>query len=84
MKTFVQIVDTSNGNYQHALIDEPIKEGYEVANAVAHLVGHVKIDWNSDFIHKDLVNTPRLMTGIISETNKVVNIICYSDAIPFK
>ena len=84
MKVFVQIVDTSNGNYQHALIDEPVKADFEVANAIAHLVGHVKVEWNSDFIHKDLVNKPRLMTGIVSETNKIINIVCYEESVSSK
>lgn len=84
MKTFVQIVDTLNGNYQHALIDEPIKEGYEAANAVAHLVGHVKVDWNKSVVLENLKNSPNVMTGVISDTNKIVTIIYYSDEIPFK
>ena len=78
MKTFVQIVDTSNGNYQHALIDEPIKEGYEAANAVAHLVGHVKVDWNQPLVLEDLKHSPNIMTGVISDTNKIVTIIYYT------
>ena len=81
MKTFVQIVDTSNGNYQHALIDEPIKEGYEAANAVAHLVGHAKIDWNKPTVLEDLKHSPNIITGVISDTNKIVTVIYYSDGI---
>lgn len=81
MKTFVQIVDTSNGTYQHALIDEYIKEGYEAANAVAHLVGHVKIDWNKPIILEDLKNSPNIITGVISDTNKIVTVVYYSDGI---
>lgn len=84
MKTFVQIVDTSNGNYQHALIDEPIIDGYEVINAIAHLVGHIKIDWYFDLKLESLKNKPCTMTGIISETNKIVTVTYYSDEIPLK
>lgn len=79
MKVFVQIVDTSNGNCQHALIDEPIKEGYEAANAVAHLVGHVKIDWNKPLVLEDLKNSPNVITGVISDTNKIVTVIYYTE-----
>ena len=79
MKTFVQIVDTSNGNYQHALIDEPIKEGHEATNAVAHLVGHVKVDWNKPVVLEDLKNSPNVITGVISDTNKIVTVIYYSE-----
>lgn len=77
MKTFVQIVDTLNGNCQHALIDEPIQEGYEAANAVAHLVGHVKVDWNQPLILENLKNSPNIITGVISDTNKIVTVIYY-------
>lgn len=79
MKVFVQIVDTKTGKYEHAMIDEPVVKGQEVSNALSHLIGKALIEWNSDFIHKDLVNTPRLMTGIICDTNKVLNIVCYEE-----
>lgn len=81
MKVFVQIIDTSNGSCQHALIDEPVKEEHAAANAVAHLVGHVKTDWNKPIVLEDLKNSPNIMTGVISETNKIVTVVYYSDKI---
>lgn len=84
MKVFIQIVDTITGNCQHALIDEPIKEGFEISNAVSHLVGHVKVDWNPEYKYRNLRNKPCTKSGIISETNKIINVIYYSDKIPFK
>lgn len=79
MKVFVQIVDTKTGKYEHIMIDEPVTKGNEVSNAISHLIGKVLIEWNSDFIHEDLVNTPRLMTGTICDTNKVLNVVCYEE-----
>ena len=79
MKVFVQIVDTSNGSCQHALIDEPVKEEHAAANAIAHLVGHVKIDWHFDLKLESIKNKPCTMIGVISETNKIVNVTYYSD-----
>lgn len=79
MKVFVQIVDTKTGKYEHIMIDEPVTKGHEVDNAISHLIGKALIEWNSDFIHKDLVNTPRLMTGTICDTNKVLNVVCYEE-----
>lgn len=79
MKVFVQIVDTKTGKYEHAMIDEPVIKGHEVNNAVSHLIGKALIEWNSDFIYEDVVNTPRLLTGTVCDTNKVLNVVCYEE-----
>ena len=79
MKVFVQIVDTKTGKYEHIMIDEPVVKGHEVSNAVSHLIGKALIEWNSDFIYEDLANTPRLLTGTVCDTNKVLNVVCYEE-----
>lgn len=36
MKVYVQIVDCRTGIYQCGMIDEPVMEGKEIENALAH------------------------------------------------
>lgn len=79
MKVFVQVINVKDGVYQQGMIDEPVVKGHEVSNAISHLIGKVLIEWNSDFIHEDLVNTPRLLTGTVCDTNKVLNVVCYEE-----
>lgn len=74
MKVFVQIVDTCSGISQHGMIDEPIQEGFEVANAIGHFGVDINtVEWNNNFTYKNL-NT-RFMSGTIMKTSKVLNVI---------
>ena len=43
MKVYTTIVDTNSGQYQFGMIDEPVKAGQEVPNALAHF-GIGKVD----------------------------------------
>ena len=75
MIVFVQIIDTSVCSFQHAVIEEPIEKGFEVKNAIAHLVGQVSMEWISD-TSVSLENSPRILSGYITETNKIVTVVC--------
>ena len=55
MKVSVMIVDTVNEITQYGTIEEPIKKGFEVANALEHFGVNIKsVTWNSDFFHMDV------------------------------
>lgn len=72
MKVFVQIVDTKTGIYQSGMIDEPVKPGFEIANAI----GHFGVNYNSvDWIFTQDKQHPIIKYGEIRETSKVINVI---------
>lgn len=76
MKVFVQIVNTLNGISETGMIEEPVVKGQEIQNALKHFgIVYGEITWNSDFISEDVANHPRLLTGYVDGTNKVVNVI---------
>lgn len=80
MKVSVMIVDTVNEITQYGTIEEPIRKGFEVANALGHFGVNINsVAWNSDFSHMDVPNKPRLMTGCVTGTSKVVNVIAYEN-----
>ncbi len=73
MKINVQIVDTHSGISQYGMIDEPVREKIEIANALAHFGPNIcEIDWIFDHSNGFICKT-----GIIKDTTKVVNIIAY-------
>ena len=75
-KVYVLIVDTITGISQSGMIEEPVIKGQEIQNALKHFgIVYGEITWNSDFINEDVVNHPRLLTGYVDGTNKVVNVI---------
>ena len=75
-RVYVQVVKTMTGGYQHEMIDEQVMEGFEVANALKHLgINSGEVSWNSDFINGKMENNPRLMTGFVEGTDKVVNVV---------
>ena len=75
-KVYVLIVDTLTGISQTGMIEEPVKENLEIENAIKHFgVIYGEVTWNSDFINEDVANHPRLLTGCVDGTNKVINII---------
>lgn len=83
MKIFVQIIDTKTGIYQTRMIDESVKEGNEIANAIKHFgPSYGEITWNDDFINQEVVNNPRILTGYIEGTSKIVNIVVIYESVP--
>ena len=74
MKVYVQIVDTSNGIFQSGMIEEPVKKGFEIQNALAHFgVLASEINWVE--LYNGVNYTSKF--GEVSETTKIVNIIYY-------
>ena len=71
MKIFVQVINVKDGVYQQGMIDEPIKKGLEVANAL----GHFGIDINTvDWTSTDATENYESKFGAIKETTKVVTV----------
>ena len=69
MKVFVQIVDIRTGIYQCGGIEEPVQKGQEVTNALGHFgirTGDIEWQYKAD----------DRMIGAVSDTTKVVSIIC--------
>ena len=71
MKIFVQVINVKDGIYQQGMIDEPIKKGLEVANAL----GHFGIDINTvDWTSTDATENYESKFGTIKETTKIVTV----------
>ena len=69
-KIFVQIVDTKTGGYQFEMIQEPVKNGMEVLNALKYF-GIGDVNWTNTNAN-DLWEAK---FGIIEGTNKIITII---------
>ena len=76
MKIFIQIVDSRTGIHQSGMINEPAGKGFEIPNALGHFgVSQLNVDWNTEFVYDDIVNSPKAMIGIVKDTSKIVSII---------
>ena len=71
MKVYVQVINITNGIYQQGMIDEPIKKGLEIANAL----GHFGIDINTiEWTSTDATEDYESKFGAIKETTKIVTV----------
>lgn len=71
MKIFVQVINVKDGIYQQGMIDEPIKKGLEVANAL----GHFGVDINTvEWTSTDATENYESKFGAIKETTKIVTV----------
>lgn len=80
MKVYVLVVDTRTGIYQSGMIDEPVKEGLEIDNALKHFgIEYCTVEWVSDVNFDTLLesNPSKSMCGYVNDTNKLVNVIAY-------
>ena len=66
MKIYIQIVDTKTGIYQCGMINEPVKEEFQVLNALKHF-GVNDTNW--------ITKETNYQYGIIEGTSKVVSVI---------
>lgn len=67
-KVAVMIVDTKTSVSQFGVIEEPVKEGFEVENALKHFgVDRGNVLWDTTGIIK---------TGFVEGTTKVVSVVC--------
>jgi hypothetical protein len=73
MKVYVMVVDTLTGLSQNGMIEEPIKEGLEIQNALRHFgVESSLVKW---FCHNQIDTTNLCKMGIVEGTNKTVSIV---------
>ena len=71
MKIFVQVINVKDGIYQQGMIDEPIKKGLEVANAL----GHFGIDINTvEWTSTDATEDYESKFGAVKDTTKIVTV----------
>ena len=71
MKVFVEVINITNGIYQQGMIDEPVKKGLEVANALEHFGIDINtIEWTSTDATEDYESK----FGTIIETTKIVTV----------
>ena len=71
MKIFVQVINVKDGVYQQGMIDEPIKKGLEVANALGHFgIDVITVEWTSTDATEDYESK----FGAIIETTKIVTV----------
>ena len=71
MKVFVQVINIKDGVYQQGMIDEPIKKGLEVANAL----GHFGIDINTvEWTSTDATEDYESKFGAVKDTTKIVTV----------
>ena len=69
MKVFVQIVDVNTDTYQCGGIEEPVKKGQEVNNALSHFgIRMGDVEWQYKANDR--------MIGTVNGTTKVVSVIC--------
>lgn len=72
MKTFVQIIDVNTGVYQTGMIDEPVKKGLEIENAIGHFgISYLDVNWLSENEDKKYINR----FGQVEGTSKIVTVI---------
>ena len=76
MKVYVQIVDTFHGIYQSGMIEEPVKKGHEIENALKHFgVLYGEVTWEEKVIENNSANSFTIIRGRVDNAYKVINII---------
>lgn len=73
MKVYIQVIDTRSGISQNGMIEEPVKSGFEIANALEHFGVNINtVEWtfehSNSFIGK---------FGHVKDTTKVVSAIAF-------
>ena len=68
------IADIKTGIYQQGMLDEPVKKGFEIENALKHFgIIYGEIEWYNKMIDGDL--NIHLLSGNVVGTTKVVSVI---------
>ena len=76
MKIFIQVVGSRAGIHQSGMIDEPTKKGFEIPNALGHFgINQLDIDWEYKTSYENIINLPKVMTGVVKDTSKIVSVI---------
>ena len=65
-----------HGIHQSGMIEEPVKEGFEVANAVKHFgIVYGEISWEEKVLENNSANSFTIMRGRVDNAYKVINVI---------
>jgi len=68
MKIFIQTVNVLNGVHQSGMIDEPVKKGTEIANALSHFgLRYGDVTWETT---KD-----NYRVGTVDNAQRIVSVI---------
>lgn len=72
MKVFLQVIDKRIGIYQTGMIEEPVINGKEIDNALAHFgVSNGTVSWKSKYQSDNIINR----FGEVEGTSKVVSVV---------
>jgi len=79
MKVTVQVVNTMTNAVNSCTIDEPVKKGHEVDNALKHLgVSFGEIEWDEN-LKKSEYDNFNVMVGTVPGTTKVITVVAYGE-----
>lgn len=77
MKVAVQVINTTTNLISSGVIEEPVKKGFEIDNALKHFsVSYAEINWDENLKKSSYDNTT-IMVGNIPETSKIITVITY-------
>ena len=73
MKVFVQVIDEKTGIYSGGMIDEPVKSGLEIDNAITHFgILPSEVEWLSSYSTNSQIKNKY---GKVTGTTKIVSVI---------
>lgn len=79
MKVTVQVVNTMTNAVNSCTIDEPVKKGHEVDNALKHLgVSYGEVEWDEN-LKKSKYDNANIMVGIVTGTTKIITVVAYGE-----
>lgn len=79
MKVTVQVVNTMTNAVNSCTIDEPVKKGHEVDNALKHLgVSYGEVEWDEN-LKKSKYDNVNIMVGIVTGTTKIITVVAYGE-----
>lgn len=73
MKVYVLVINTLSGISQYGKIEEPVKKGLEIQNALIHFgINNALVKWFSETqLETDVI----IKSGMVDGTNKIVSIV---------
>ena len=77
MKVTVQVINTTTSFISSGVIEEPVKKGHEIDNALKHFgVSYAEIKWDEN-LKKSSYDNATIMVGNIPGTSKIITVITY-------
>lgn len=73
MKVYVSVINTLSGISQYGKIEEPVKKGLEIQNALMHFgINNALVKW---FSETQPETNAIIKSGMVDGTNKIVSIV---------